>query len=374
MHSTNAAVGNSYNAGLIQNNGAGGLAIENKWDGSGQIVEHSATSALTLLGYTDDGGGMRIVNSVAGGVINLQGATVQNGSLTTVAGSVVNVNAAASPNAINNENVYNNGAIDINATTLLAHGDFFNNGAINLVGAGADLELTGWVGLKGSGTLALQGNDAITSNGTAVTLQNVSDTIVGSGTIGNSKFQLDNNAHGTINANSASGALKIVAKDMDNEGLIESTAAGGLTINNTDAMFNGGTMLASAGTLDVSGPVNGFGVAEVSGTGCFEFGASTGTPASFYFLAGATGSLLLDHSQSYAPEAIYGFGKNMAVDLKDIAYVSGMTPSVALSSADAAVSVISGAHSAFLDFLGVYSAKGFSLSTDGHGGTLVKYA
>ena len=85
-----------------------------------------------------------------------------------------------------------------------------------------------------------------------------------------------NSLDGTVDANTAN-LLTINAggggtTGLFNAGTLKSTSTGGLTIDGL--LTNEGTLSASGGAIDVTGNVQGGGVATISGTGSIELGGS----------------------------------------------------------------------------------------------------
>ena len=111
-------------------------------------------------------------------------------------------------------------------------------------------------------------------------MDNKSDTIAGSGTIGDPFMTITNAVGATIDATGAGGRTLDAtpynsttgATYLNNGGTIEMNSAGGLTI--ASAMFNSGDLIANTGgNIVAKDAVYGEGATQINGTGSVEFGA-----------------------------------------------------------------------------------------------------
>lgn len=179
-------------------------------------------------------------------------------------------------------NAYNLGAIGIGAGATMVFGqagspgnysaEIFNDGMVNVSGAAATLEIAApWFELNGSGGVNLSGGAAIVgaTTGGGNTLDNETNTISGSGTIGNGSgasggngLILQNDERATIDATGGKGAALILntgTNAVSNAGTIETTGKGGLTIDSL--MYQNGKLIAAGkGALTINN-------AEVQGGG-----------------------------------------------------------------------------------------------------------
>jgi hypothetical protein len=102
-------------------------------------------------------------------------------------------------------------------------------------------------------------------------------------------------------------------------------------------------------------------------------GSIGGPPVSF---TASGGTLQLDASQSFIG-LIAGFaspaGITEQIDLRDISFGAGTTATFteAANNLSGTLTVTSGAQTASLTLLGVYSTANFKLTSDGAGGTLI---
>ena len=210
-------------AGLIIVGGGGGLG--GGVIASGQIVEIGAGGA-TFTGITNNGE-----------ILTDAGALLQLQPTTTNAGKIV-VNGDATLRLF--------GAVS-NSDLIALQG--FTTGAAMLIAANADgvpagvhpatLQVSGGeVTLDGGGTITLQPTDLIDSLTATDTLDNVDNTIEGSGTLGGS---------------AGLNLLNFGAIDADTAGASLTLDGGG------DTLFNSGLMEATAGgTLAIDGPLDNF--------------------------------------------------------------------------------------------------------------------
>ena len=212
------------NAGLIEDTGPAGLLILNTTiDNTSTIGALVAGSHVDLQSAVINGGVLAMAN---GGVIDAvdRGSVLNNVSVSVGTGSALVVN--------NNQYLYLGGTLTNQGTV-----------ALNSLGNDTELRTIGTVTLNGGGVLALSdnGQNYLTSNGTAAVLINQNNTILGGGQIGDggdALFALTNTATGLINA-TASNALRISmgGGTLTNNGLIESTSTavnnGGLLVFNT---------------------------------------------------------------------------------------------------------------------------------------------
>jgi autotransporter passenger strand-loop-strand repeat protein len=141
--------------------------------------------------------------------------------------------------------------------------------------------------------------------------------------------------------------------------------AGGLASATT--IDSGGVEVVSSGGTASATTING-GLMEVTS------GGSTGTAPITFTNAG--GILQLDASQSFHG-LVAGFASPSGVieeiDLRDIAFgkKTHLKFSEAANHLSGTLTIQNGSHTATLTLLGQYSAANFSLSSDGHGGTIV---
>jgi hypothetical protein len=103
--------------------------------------------------------------------------------------------------------------------------------------------------------------------------------------------------------------------------------------------------------------------------GIFE-GASGGSAGAVPVTFAGGGMLLLDASQSFNG-LVAGFSRSDQLDLRDIAFGSGISVSVTSANGSSTLMVSDGTHSANIELLGQYAASQFTSGSDGAGGTII---
>ena len=227
-------------------------------------LEATGGGTLTLYGnpytsgstFTNTGG--TIQSTGAGSVVNLtSNATITGGTLTTASGGVMQNpgnNVTLSGVTVGMGSTFT--GQDNSITTL--EGTITNQGtiALNAVGNGTNLVISGNVNLTGGGTVALGNNtlDRILGSTGSATLTNVDNTIEGGGTLGD-------------------GYLAV----FDNKGTVLASQSTPLTINVTSITNEGTYQVNGGSTLAVTGP-NGFtqnaGLTTVATNGNFTVNAN----------------------------------------------------------------------------------------------------
>ncbi len=411
------------NAGTLAAMGAGGLLIETATiAGAGGVVLAATGATATLAAVALNGGGLEIAaggkialaghaavtvtaasaNAGAlmvgsGGALVLAGATLDQsggGTLTVAGGAKLTLASAtivggglvgASKAKVIVEGGGNvldgrTSALTCDAAVTVAAGGSLevegaigNSGAMSLASATAATELivqSAGLTLSGKGTISLADDpfSEITGVGPAAALINLGNTIAGSGLLGGGELQLVNRAGGVIDAAGASVGLTVNtgADTIQNAGLIEATGAAGGSL--ASAIANNGTLEAGGGQLTCLQAVTGTGAAVIA-AGTLAFQSSFSQNVTF---TGATGALLLAQSQTYAGQ-IAGFSTTGAtsLDLADIAFGGATRASYSGTSASGILTVTDGVHKAAIALVGDYTGATFTVSSDGHGGTIV---
>jgi hypothetical protein len=241
------------NAGTIDANQGGALVINT----SGNVVTNTGTIEDTGTG------GLVILNTyVSGGTINasgsgasifLNGGAIGGGAiLATAAGDVIQTIGGGGTLDGSNKALNNTGVVQVNdGTTLTLLGTIDNTGTITLNSTNDGTNLivnAAIVTLSGGGMVALSNNGANQIYGALASdiLDNVDNTISGSGQLGAGQLTLTNATGGTIDANQ--GAQLIINTNgnvVTNSGTIEDTGTGGLAILNTNV--SGGSIEALGG-------------------------------------------------------------------------------------------------------------------------------
>ncbi len=304
----------------------------------------------------------------SGANVTLKGGVVIGGTLKTATGGSITLDGSTYGSITTSGTVT---AAD--GANVFAQGILTNTGVIALASTGAATVLTATktnLTLSGGGTVSLSDNAAnkITGAATTATLTNVDNTINGSGAIGGASLTLINQASGAINGTGAVNALVIDtgAKTITNAGLIEATAAGGVTVNSV--VSNTGVLEAAGGNLTLVGAVGGSGAAVIAG-GTFRTESSFIEAASF---TGSTGVLDLAQSGGYTG-TITGFSHagTTSLDLRDIAFISAGEATYSGTKTAGTLTVTDGVHTAHIKLSGDYTASTFIASSDGHGGTTI---
>jgi hypothetical protein len=386
--------GTDSNEGLVETTGTGGLTIESTtavavaFSNAG-VLDAIGKGALNLDEVELNTAGGLVETTKAGASINLDNATLSGGVTSIIAGSTLVAQGAS----VIEEAVSNAGTIDVTGVgaSLVASGQWLNTHIIDVASGGQlEVEANESLNLAGGGTVELGATIGSDKTGSDATLTNVNDTIVAAGgassllLIGDSDTLLNNDAHGTIDANSsAASGLQIEtassAGSFYNAGLVESTAAGGLTID--DGIISDGELLASVGTIDIGGAATGHGVAAISKSGEIEFSGAASSSLNTVFDFGATGTLRLDHSATEAyGGSITGFAVGDSIDLADVKFTGGTQGAAATYTPDfggftGSLVVSDGTDASLLVLIGNYSADTFNVTSDGSGnGTLVTLA
>ncbi len=228
----------------------------------------ATTGTLQLHGAVTNYGGTILA---AGGEVMLSGASIIDGLVSSIGGATVAVDgtaylAGSFAGSFDNASNLAVGGAD----TLSLSGPIGNSGTITLSGFSATsqtatLQITGTVDLSGGGLVTLvDGYDNQSAATQVVTglagseLDNLDNTIRGSGQLGQGTLTLVNGVAGTVQA--ATGTLELqsgTAADS-NAGLMEAAYGGTLLIDGrlvnsgTIRADNGGTVLLRGGILNTS--------------------------------------------------------------------------------------------------------------------------
>ena len=257
-------------AGVIEANQSVAMTIDPSASGAINqgTLRASNNSILNLNGgtFTNTGG---TIDAQTGSAVQLSGATVVGGSLTTSGSGVVRNVSSATLNGVTNLGTFS--ADNNSGTTLI--GTITNSASMALNSAGniTDLAMSGDVTLTGGGTLTLSnnGNNRILGIVGTERLTNVNNTIQGSGQIGTTFMALTNQAGGVIEANQ-SVALTIdpSAGGAINQGTLRARNNATLILNPGTFTNTGGTIEAQTGsTVQLSGATIVGGLLTTSGSG-----------------------------------------------------------------------------------------------------------
>jgi len=320
------------------------LAYAGVWTQSAGTISVAAGDKITFTGVGDSFSG-----TLAGAGIVALGAGSDTLSGTTISVTDTDIDTATT----------------LSGTIAASGSVFVTTPSITVAATGATLTGGGSFYLSNTATNEIEGASA------TATLTNVSDKIDGAGLLGGGQMVLVNDVGGLIAGNQAlSLTINTGTSTITNAGVIEDTAAGGVTI--ASAIDNTGTLEALIGTLTVQGAVTGAGVIKIA-SGSADFTSTTAALAENVSFTGTTGVLELANSQHYTGD-VSGFSKTGAtsLDLADITYVSGTTKESYSGTATSGIlTVTSGAEVANITLEGNYTTSTFTLSNDGHGGTSV---
>lgn len=230
--------GGVTNAGLLEDTGTAGLAINST------NVYQTKTGLIEAIGK--------------GSHVDLNSSNIVGGTLKTTTGGVIQTTSGTSQlDGLNSGAITNAGTFVINNNTdLNVAGTLNNTGVMNETSGGntTEFRLNSWtVTLTGGGSINLSdnGNNYILSAFSGwQTLNNVNNTITGSGDIGNGGMQFINS--GTVDATGSSAQLVInlggASTGINNAGgLWEGSGSQGLVITN-GLYTNNGTVEATNGS------------------------------------------------------------------------------------------------------------------------------
>ena len=342
-------------------------------------VMQTASLVLASDSITNAAGNTYAINAASGTTVSI--TKTGTGSSFTNAGTFV-VNGAGKANIA--AAFTDNGAASVTAGTLLLSGSLAGNGTLS-AGAGALLQIAGggsFAGaLAGAGTLTISSFNLTLSAGASLSAGHVVQTaglVLASDAITNA-------AGNTYTTTAASGINVAITgsgtgSSFTNAGTFAAGGAGTDTVN--VAFINSGTVNANAGTLSFLGAVTNNGTIDaatgltsvkttVSGTGTLDVGA-TGTLS---LLLGAGSGQVVDFAASTGlldltkpldfTGTITGFGGADQIDLLNTAETTYNYTNNVLSVKNGSATVAS------LHFTGI--SNSFSLTSDGHSGTLIKF-
>ncbi|WFU22125.1 VCBS domain-containing protein [Bradyrhizobium sp. CB1717] len=260
------------------------------------------------------------------------------------------------------------GGTESGSGTTLVNGlaTFFdaNNETFTLDGRTLELQGSAQSGAFSGDTLHLN-NGAVLKIDAGITFTDAS--------AGGTAFNISSSAGtGTVNVagsyEKTGGGTTAISTALTNTGVIDAKAG---TLDLAGSIANSGTLKAEGGgTLLVAGNVTGAGDVIVGNDGTVEFGGNVGAGQTISF-SGAPGTLKIDHPASFSG-TIAGFsGATDSIDLVGINYNSAQF-SQSFNATTGILTVTDGTNTANLHFSG--PTFGFTATTDGAGGTLIKPA
>jgi hypothetical protein len=244
------------NAGLMEATAAGGLLIRDS------VVNNTGG---TLAPSPTLEGVIEAVGATA--VVDLNGATIEGGTLSTPGGGVIQTTTQGglsffvTLDGLDLGQVNNFGTVLVNdQTTLFLQGVINNTGTVNedqvSIGGSTEIRLASQdVTLTGAGQLLLSnvGANLIFGNAGNQSLIHVNNTISGAGQLGDGFMGFTNEAAGIVDANVTTPlALNTNGVVATNAGLLEATNGGTLLIQST-VIANAGGTIASSGAGSVVG-------------------------------------------------------------------------------------------------------------------------
>ncbi len=267
------------NSGLIEATGTGGLVIND-------VVNNGTAGHITA----------------AGGVVSLNGGTLQGGTLSSSGGGQININTGTLDGSAGA--VSNTGSVQIdNNNTAYVLGTLNNTGTVTVdsTANGTVFDVaSSVVTLTGAGHVVLtdNANNYIYGATATDTLDNVNNVISGAGQLGDAQLTLVNGAAGTIDATGVNNALILNTSAITtiNAGLIEETGTAGLVIDSSISNTGTGHILASVGVVTLNnGTIQG-GTLTSSGGGQFNInnGALDGSASA----VSNNGSIQVDNNNS----------------------------------------------------------------------------
>ncbi|HEY7388103.1 MAG TPA: S-layer family protein [Bryobacteraceae bacterium] len=248
--------------------GQNGLALDNQTNG---IVNANVTSGTLTLNGSGTVTNTGLLEATNGGTLAINNNVTNTGANITANGGTVVINSTITGGTLNQigAGVLTSGSATLNGVTISAgstynvggqtflEGTITNNGIITM--PNTTLTIAGGTGvtLTGGGTVKMSSDAFFNQASGGLTLDNVNNTIEGTGQLGQNGMALINESGGTVNANVNGGTLSLNGGGLvTNAGLLEATNNGILTINNT-VNNAGGNITANGGTVNLASQING---------------------------------------------------------------------------------------------------------------------
>ena len=254
-------------------------------------LEAANGGTLALIDATVDAAGGGVVESldaVAGSpsIVLLDNATINRGTLTTIADGVIETAAGTNDTLIGS-------AISADSTLTVVDG--------------STLTVAGNVGNAGTLALGSTGDPTdVVATAAAARLANTGE-ISGAGEVGDGDADLTLVNNGTIEATGSVALVIDTGRDVSNTGVFKATGSGRLVVDDN---------------------VSGAGQAEIATASTMEFKGSTTSAVTFENNAGNTGALILDPSAAFkgTVAGLLSDGTNSdTLDLEGINFASGVT-------------------------------------------------
>ncbi len=229
-------------------------------------LEATAGGTLEIRGSSVTNTNGLILSTGTNSVVDLNGVSVTNGTLTTASGGLMQAYAGTTLTTLtistgSTLNVLDNNTVNLGAGTITNNGTISENSA----GDNTILSVAGSTTLSGTGsvTMSNRAQNYILGGGTLTN----DETIQGAGVIGQSALTLVNN--GIIDANQSAGLVINASGGTTNTKTLEATAGGTLQITGSSVTNTGvGTILSTGASslVNLSGvTINGGTLTTASG-------------------------------------------------------------------------------------------------------------
>ena len=357
---------------------------------------------LTLNGTTINGGTINDFSGLVGGKIDVtgdskidSGATLNNGAVTVESGVTLTLDNMTVNGTVFNDLV-TGGTIQIDGgDTLTFNGATIDGGTLNIVGEldstgtsfitgatiinsshidvvsgtltidPAPVTNTGTIEVKGDGTLVLSDETITNTDGTTKGVIQVDADPTHTATLDLEGSTINGGTVTIAGVLDSTGDSFITGATITNTGTIDVTG-GTLTIDATSILDNtGGTLETNGGNLIINAAI--VGSLDIKGGGVLELGSSSAnaySQATVTFEPGATGTLKLDHSETFSG-TVAGLDDN-TIDLADIVYGSNPTVSYAGNASGGILSVfVGGVDVSNINLTGDYLGVHWTLTGDG---------
>ncbi|WP_024517755.1 FecR domain-containing protein [Bradyrhizobium sp. Tv2a-2] len=348
-----------------------GVAVDNS---AGTIHVDLAEQLATLIlddgtsiagGHLDIGGAGTLEVSTTGAT--LSGVTVENSHLVQVDESSV---LALDGSTITGGSVVNDGTINSTGTSAIDGATITNDGLIAALSGTLTIDPGT---LTNSNRLEADGGELDISGETVGNTGTIG--AIGGGTLKLISSTIDNSGDGTVTVGVGS------TLDLDHSGISGGTliisgtldSVAGSNVITAAITEDGGSINVTGGSLDLAGSVAGD--VKIAGSSTVELGASGATAyaaTAVIFEAEATGTLVLDHAESFTG-TIKGLDDG-TIDLADISYGCNVTVSYSGNAAGGILSVlVNGLDVSNIKLVGDYLGVHWILGDDGtsqHGTTL----
>ena len=350
-----------YNNGVMISLGGGSTWINTGTVTNGGVIQlgdnnlHSGTTSGTLINQASG------VLDFSSDDAAIHQGSYYNGTGTLVASGAAVINAGTLEKTGGTLTSHIYGTLTSTGTLLTTSGtlELDNGGAISgLIADGSNIAFSG--GAFTDGALTAGGGSAVSNSVTidatgALTLGDASSTAA---TFTNGGlYRLDTDV-GLI-AGGTAGSSFI----NSSSGTLSKTGGTGRSVIAT-AVANAGTILAGSGTLALTGAVTGTGVLDIGAGATLELGTGVAATQAIDF-AGLAATLLVD-SVAGAVQTISGLTVGDAIDL------AGLTATKAVVNAADKLVISNGTTVvAQLQLSGPYLNDTFTVTSDGHGGSLV---